>query len=46
MGKVGRFFIVGPREFGVHPSTNALRYMNDFMVFAIGEALVIPPILK
>ena len=28
MGRIARFFRFGPREYGVHPSTNFMRFMN------------------
>jgi hypothetical protein len=28
LGKIGKFFLIGPREFGFHPSNRFLIFMN------------------
>jgi len=28
LGKFGRFFLIGPREFGVHPTTKIFIFAN------------------
>lgn len=28
LGKIGKFFLIGPREFGVHPSSKVFIFMN------------------
>ena len=34
LGKFGRFFLIGPREFGVHPTTRAFIFVNRKYLYA------------
>eukprot|EP01017_Pseudomicrothorax_dubius_P041476 TRINITY_DN663_c0_g1_i3.p1 TRINITY_DN663_c0_g1~~TRINITY_DN663_c0_g1_i3.p1 ORF type:complete len:230 (+),score=61.92 TRINITY_DN663_c0_g1_i3:160-849(+) len=39
VGRIGKFFMIGPREFGVHPMTKAFLYANRRYLFGLGIAL-------
>lgn len=32
IGKIGRLFAIGPREFGVHPSVRYIRMVNNSLL--------------
>ncbi|CAD8051342.1 unnamed protein product [Paramecium sonneborni] len=34
LGKIGRFFLIGPREFGYHPTNQMFIYFNRRVLFA------------
>jgi hypothetical protein len=34
LGKIGRFFIIGPREYGVHPTTKLFIFLNRRYLYA------------
>jgi hypothetical protein len=36
LGRIGRFYSFGPREFGYHPSNKLLAYVNHLVVFNMG----------
>jgi hypothetical protein len=46
VGKIGRFFIIGPREFGVHPTTKMIRLVNEFALETLGNMLQTEPVFK
>ena len=34
LGKIGRFFLIGPREYGMHPTTRAFIFVNRKYLYA------------
>jgi hypothetical protein len=34
LGKFGRFFLIGPREFGMHPTNRAFTFVNRKYLYA------------
>ena len=36
LGRIGRFYSFGPREFGYHPSNKFLAYVNHIIVSNMG----------
>ena len=36
LGKIGRFYAFGPREFGYHPTSKLLAYANHIVVSNMG----------
>ena len=36
LGRIGRFYAFGPREFGYHPSNRLLAYVNHIVVSNMG----------
>jgi hypothetical protein len=36
LGRIGRFYAFGPREFGYHPSNKLLAYVNHIVVSNMG----------
>ena len=36
LGRFGRFYAFGPREFGYHPTNKLLAYINHIVVFNMG----------
>ena len=34
LGKIGRFFLIGPREYGMHPTTRGLIFANRKLLYA------------
>lgn len=36
LGRIGRFYAFGPREFGYHPSSKLLSYVNHIVVSNMG----------
>ena len=38
-GKIGKFFVIGPREYGVHPLNKMFIFMNRKYMFAQGVLL-------
>ena len=34
LGKIGKFFLIGPREFGVHPSSKVFIFMNSRYMYS------------
>lgn len=36
LGRIGRFYAFGPREFGYHPSSKLLAYINHIVVSNAG----------
>lgn len=39
LGKLGRFFLIGPREYGVHPANKMFIYLNRRILFVQGAML-------
>lgn len=39
LGRIGRFFAVGPREFGYHPINKWIAWINQVLVDTIGMSL-------
>lgn len=36
LGRIGRFYAIGPREFGYHPTSKLLAYVNHLVVSNMG----------
>lgn len=36
LGRIGRFYAFGPREFGYHPTNKLLAYVNQIVVVNMG----------
>jgi hypothetical protein len=36
IGRIGRFYAFGPREFGYHPTNKLLAYVNQIVVINMG----------
>lgn len=36
LGRIGRFYAIGPREFGYHPTSRLLAYVNHLIVSNMG----------
>jgi hypothetical protein len=34
LGKVGRFFVIGPREYGMHPTNKLFIFLNRRYLYA------------
>lgn len=39
LGRLGRFFLIGPREYGVHPINKMFIYINRRILFVQGAML-------
>lgn len=35
LGKLGKWFMIGPREFGYHPLNRGFIYLNDSVLFGL-----------
>jgi len=45
-GRIGKFFIIGPREYGVHPTNKMFAFLNRRYNYAMAMALHRYPVLK
>ena len=45
-GKVGRFFAIGPREFGMHPTNRIFRLFNSTAIHMLGTLLHSAPFFR
>jgi len=39
LGKFGKFWAIGPREYGTHATNSGLRVMNEFWIMGFGQLL-------
>lgn len=46
LGRIGRFWSLGPREFGYHPTSKFLAYFNANFVHSMIWTMMHYPILK
>lgn len=46
LGKIGRNFAIGPREFGVHPINKTLKVINSRILHTLGNLLHWDPYIR
>jgi hypothetical protein len=46
LGKIGRNFAIGPREFGVHPINKTLKTLNTQAIQTLGNLLYWDPYIR